>query len=334
MSDEQSFRSLWAKMSLPPHPDATTIRPIPRTNAYLSKNYDNSIGLFLRDVTDQLPKRRFKHLDIILKPSQNLSIPKGGNKTLYNCLILQADNEIKAPLLSLILDCLHDLEPTGEFTASNLISVLDDVEELMRKPKSPPTREEVAGVWGELYVLRLLLNNSITPVKQYEIVKGWEGETREKLDFRFLFAKQVLEIKSTTSKVRIHHLHGIEQVTIPPGFENGAMASLILETGQGSTNLMMVSSIVNCFKGSIQEKRKCSELLEKRMLLRGEACNDERFPFDLAPNGLHFFDFENVPTPGEAEGVTPIEWLSDLTNSEAFTSSDTDDLISMITHSN
>ena len=95
MSDEQSFRSLWAKMSLPPHPDATTIRPIPRTNAYLSKNYDNSIGLFLRDVTDQLPKRRFKHLDIILKPSQNLSIPKGGNKTLYNCLILQADNKLK-----------------------------------------------------------------------------------------------------------------------------------------------------------------------------------------------------------------------------------------------
>ena len=331
MSNEQSFRILWEEMGLPPHSEAITIRPIRNSNAYLSKNYDNTIGLFLRDVTDQLAKRSYKHLEITLKTSQHISIPGGGNKTLKNCLILQADNEVRAPLLSLILDCLYDQESSGQFTASNLISVLDDVEELMRKPKSPPTIEEVAGAWGELYVLRMLLNNSNVPLRQFEIVKGWEGEIREKLDFRFLFAKQVLEIKSTMSNVRVHHLHGIEQVIVPPGFDDRTMVSLILETGHGSTNLTMINSIVNSFNGSVEEKRKCSELLERRILIRGDACNDERFSFELAPNGLEFFDFESVPTPGEAEGVTPIEWLSDLTNTNAFTSSKIDELISRIT---
>ena len=166
---------------------------------------------------------------------------------MNNCLILQADNEIKVPCTSLILDCLHDDEPSGQFTAFNLISVLDDVEELMRRPKKPPTIQEVAGAWGELYILRLLVNNSNNHSRQIEILNGWEGETREKLDFRLLFSRLVMEIKSTIKPEYFEFIipHGIEQVTIPPGFEDGYLGSLILHCGQGITTLELVNTIQN-----------------------------------------------------------------------------------------
>ena len=91
--------------------------------------------------------------------------------------------------------------------------------------------------------MRLLVNNSNNHNRQLEILKGWEGETREKLDFRFLFSRLVLEIKTTIKSERIHHLHGIEQVTIPPGFEEWIFSSLVLHCGQGITTLELVNTI-------------------------------------------------------------------------------------------
>lgn len=331
MNNINSFRNSWDVMSTPPQPDTITIRPIKQTNAYLAKYFDSSFGLFLRDTTDKIPKRTYKHIVIIFKKKQHISIPGQGSMILRDCLIMRADNEVKAPLLSMVLEFLYEKEPSGQFTASDLISVLDDVEELMRKPTPPPTLQEVTGVWGELYLLRMLINNSNNHQRQFDILKGWEGEIREKIDFKFLFCKQVLEVKTTVTNERIHHLHGIEQVTIPAGFNNGVLASLILEIGQGSTNLMLIDSIRDCFKGTSEEKKDCLELLEKRIMLRGDACNDSRFSLELIQNGLNFYPFEVVPAPGESEGVVSVEWKSDLKNSLDFSYSETDELIRKIT---
>jgi hypothetical protein len=318
-------------MSLPPDPDSITISPIHQTNSYLAKYYDGSFGLFLRDITDVIPKRNYKHMEINLKNTQQIIIPGKGHSSLQNCLILRADNEIKTPLLSLILDFLHEQEPSGQFSASDLICILDDVEELIRKSNSPPSLEEVIGVWGELYVLRMFLNNTQNHLKQFQILKGWEGEIREKIDFRFIFCKQALEIKSTVSDKRIHHLHGLEQVTIPYGFDSGILVSLRLELGNGLTNLFLIDSIRKSFIGNDIEKQKCLELLEKRIILRGYACDDNNFSIALSPDGIKFFQFSTVPKPGQAEGVFSIEWESDLTKSLALNSFEIDELINKIT---
>lgn len=331
MSDISTFKSSWQKMSTPPSKDTITICPIPETNAYLAKYFDESFGLFLTDITDKIQKRAYKHIEINFKKQQQISIPGKMNRIADNCLILQSDTEIKTPLLSMILDFLHDEEPSGNFTASNLISVLDDVEELIRRPKSLPTLQEVAGVWGELYILKMLLHNSTNHQRQIDILRGWEGEIREKIDFRFLFCKQVLEIKTTVTDKRIHHLHGIEQVTIPPGFDSGALASLLIETGHGITNSSMIDSIRKCFKGSSEEIRKCLELLETRIMLRGDGCVDDRFPLELAQNGLAFFKFESVPAPTHVDGVLSVEWISDLTESSKISYLETDKLVHKIT---
>ena len=72
-----------------------------------------------------------------------------------------------------------------------------------------------------------------------------------------------MEVKSTINADRIHHLHGLEQVTIPPGFENGCLASLLLHSGQGITALELVNTLLNSAKGTIEEKRNFQELLKE-----------------------------------------------------------------------
>ncbi|MDA8673161.1 PD-(D/E)XK motif protein [Candidatus Poseidoniales archaeon] len=327
-----SFRQVWEGMSLPPNPEATTIRPVSGTNAYLAKNYDGSMGLFLRDVTDTLPKRTYKHLEITIHNKKQVPLPGRPPLILRNVLFLNADHEIKTPALSLILEGLHDQEPSGQFTAADMIAVLDEVEELLRRPKALPTKEEVAGAWGELYVLRLFLQNIKNPDLQRKVLFGWEGETREKLDFRFLYAMQAIEVKTTMSSERIHHLHGIEQVTIPSGFDHGALASLCVETDQGYTCEHLLTSIESVAVGTREQKDKFVELLAKRTLIRGIACQDNRFSFDLIRDGLRFFDFSQVPSPGDVDGVTPIEWLSDLSVSSSLTSAEKDELMFRVIH--
>ena len=110
MTRDNSFKTTMGNYVHSSECRSITIRPVPQTNAYLAKYFDESFGLFLRDITDRVPSRNYKHIEIILKPAQQLTIPGRGSRVLNNCLILQADNEIKAPLLSLILDCLHDEE--------------------------------------------------------------------------------------------------------------------------------------------------------------------------------------------------------------------------------
>ena len=332
MTTPASFRTSWAEMSLPPNPDALTIKPVTGTNAYLVKNHQGSLGLFLRDVKDSLPRRNYKHIEIEIHARKDLHIPGRGIQNLKNCLILMADSHISTAALSLVLEGLYDHSPSGQFNATNMIAVLDEVEELLRRPKAPPSKEEVAGAWGELHVLKMLIQSAQDSETQRLILSGWEGEIREKLDFRFSYALLALEIKTTMGGDRVHHLHGIEQVTVPDGYQIGILASLCVDADEGITCAQLIDDIRNLAKGSDSDHDKFAELLARRELLRGPACTDDRFQFQLSMNGLAIYDFSNVPTPPETEGVTPIEWLSDLSNAEKISSTITDSLLRKITH--
>ena len=66
--------------------------------------------------------------------------------------------------------------------------------------------------------------------------------------------------------------------------------------------------------------------------MRGQQlCEDNRYHFEISVEGLKFFDFSNVPSPGSVENVIPIEWLSDLSNSQSLTTTESENLISRIT---
>lgn len=332
MTVQTSFRSTWDRMDCPLSSDDLTIRELENTNAYLTKSFDGSMGLFLRDIRDSLPNRKYKNLEITTHTRQDLHRPDGEIEILRNCLKIVADPAIKAQTLSLILERLHDHQPSGHFTATDMVTVLDEVEELLRRPKGLPPIEEVAGAWGELYVLRMLIQNTSDARRQYSILSGWEGEHQEKIDFRFLFAAQALEIKTTMSDKRIHHMHGSEQVVIPPAFNFGALASLRISPSEGVTCAALLDDIVDAYVGTSDEERKrFAELLHRRTRVRGKESTDDRFSFNLVRDGLAFYDFSVIPSPGDVEGVIAIEWLSDLRGSEPLSSDERDSLISRIT---
>ena len=331
MTATPSFRVSWSRLSTPPDPEKTSTAPVAGTNAYLTKRHDGSLGLLIRDVTDAMPSRKYEHLDISIVPRKELHIPGSNMEMLSNCLMLRADDGVEAPALSLILDRLFDHSPSGAFSASHLASVLDEVEEIMRRPRKPPSKEEVLGAWGELRLILMLVQSAGDPTVQRAIVSGWEGEVREKLDCRFFHARWAIEVKTTMGLSREHHLHGIGQVTLPPGFDSGTLASLMVEEGEGLTCLDLLGMLEQAACGSEAEQIGFSELLASRILVRGPECEDERYAFQLVQNGLEFYDFEQVPIPGEADGVTPIEWLSDLSSSTSLTSSEVDVLVGSIT---
>ena len=76
----------------------------------------------------------------------------------------------------------------------------------------------------------------------------------------------------------------------------------------------MITSIEHILLGSEEEKNSSKNLLNQRQLVRGSATDDDRFRFTIVSDGLVFYPLENVPKPRDTQDVVPMEWLSNLSN--------------------
>ena len=130
-----------------------------------------------------------------------------------------------------------------------MVGILEQVIELVRRPTPLPTKEEVVGAWGELFVLKLLLESASNEREWGGILSGWEaqGEARDIIDFRFhhLRGGTAIEVKTSTSG-RIHHIRGMNQVTVPAGFHQGMLASVCIrfaDGGAGKTCAQLIEEI-------------------------------------------------------------------------------------------
>jgi len=253
---------------------------------------------------------------------KDMVIPGQGTRRLNGCLVLLASSNINASVLSLILDQMFHSEPSGIFSTVLLFEVLDDVEKILKRPKSPPTKEEVIGAWGELYVMLYLLRSSTDHQTQLAILRGWEGEKREKIDFRFARARQAMEIKSTLAEERHHHMHGLEQVTVPDGFLEGSLASICMVEQPGQSCADLVASIKGVAIGTEDEILRFQEELQRRIRVRGKECGDERFFFEISEHGMRFFDFAAVPCPEATDRMVPLEWIAKLSDDNALLESE------------
>ena len=106
---------------------------------------------------------------------------------------------------------------------------------------------------------------------------------------------------------------------------------MIVEYGEGWACSDLLSMIRDAAVGTVDQQLEFSELLDKRILVRGVECEDEGFLFQTGVDAISFFDFGHVPIPGQAQGVTPIEWISDLTGSPSLGNSEKEALLSKIT---
>lgn len=102
---------------------------------------------------------------------------------------------------------------------------LDDFESLVAK-SGQISKEKAIGLFGELWVLHALLEAESAGAK------AWIGANRESHDFRL--GSLELEVKTTTSNVRRHSIHGLNQLSPTPGHDLELVSIRIGSSGAGS----------------------------------------------------------------------------------------------------
>ena len=179
MPPSRSIRETWNRISTPRRKDEQGVKQISDTNLLLLKGYDGAFGL----CSTASPSRRGVSITCTWTsslPSKRHGHPWAGTRRLNGCLILLASPEINASVLGLILNQMYYSEPSGTFSTDVLFEVLDDVEKILRRPKNPPTKEEVIGAWGELYVMLYLLRSTLASSNPTFHPQGvGRGNTRE-----------------------------------------------------------------------------------------------------------------------------------------------------------
>jgi hypothetical protein len=92
--------------------------------------------------------------------------------------------------------------------------------------RSRLSTEEEHGLWGEMHLLRMLLE-TIGP----QALEAWVGWDRQAHDFRMGTAE--LEAKTTTGKSRIHRISSLQQLVPSPGRRLFLVSMQIMDAGTG-----------------------------------------------------------------------------------------------------
>ena len=100
----------------------------------------------------------------------------------------------------------------GDFTSHFAIELfIEEWEDFFTKLKLPLTKEQLVGLYGELYFLNQLLELNVSPL---EAINGWKGPHLEAWDFRFQFnAKNFrIECKTTSKFIPTVKVNSFEQL--------------------------------------------------------------------------------------------------------------------------
>ena len=311
----RSFLEMWLQMSTPESEDSLSIRRVGGAeNVLLSKDSGGTFGIVMYGVTDDFRNPRLANLSFSSRPHMILNI-SGSNENLANCLILKTSSDLDPVMLSLVMEHLLKSSDTEKFSAHDLSNTIREVIKLTRRESPPPTRDEIVGAWGELYVLLRFIRDSPNHATQIMVIGAWEGLQRQTIDFRFAEAGVALEAKTCSDGQRMHHIGGYGQITIPPGYDHGALVSMsVQDNDHGKTCKDMVSAIVSSLVGSGEDKRSAKSLLEERIRIRGAECHDDSIFLWLEDDEdpMRLYRFDDVPSPVSEGGVYEVEWIADL----------------------
>jgi hypothetical protein len=333
MPPDHSFLSLWEEMRVPAEGTMWT-RRVGDTNVLLSKDSAGTFGIVMHNVRDSFHNPRLSNLSFSTPERMNLRMVGGREETVRNCLILNASSVLDPIMLSLVMEHLIEVNDTTEYTAEDLSRTIDEVMLLARRDSLPPTREEIVGAWGEIYLMSSLLRACHSHESQMAVISGWEGEGhRERVDFRFPHCGSSIEVKTCSDGLRVHHIGGSDQLEPPDGCDRGFLGSLsVVEDEYGKTCSMLLSDAKRGLLGTLDERSLASEHIDRRARTRGAECQDESLFIWLEDDSDEFrlYPFGSVPRPTWDDTVEDVEWSADLTRAEFLGDDDRDEEIGRI----
>jgi len=314
----QSFRRVWDSIPLPTIIGNSNQDEIQGTNARVFKDIDGSLGLLISDLKTRPDLPKFENLEIGFSPEKMLNDPGSPPRKLRNCIEIRLDPSCDSDLLATILGRMHEIEPSGTFSGELLFGVIDEVVEIVRRPPRPPSKEEVIGAWGEMHLLHLFLAGSNSADDKIKVLSCWEsdGAARDIIDFRFPYASggTSIEVKTSISE-RTHHINGISQVTVPDGYANGLLGSLIIAETDGSsgkTACDLLADLRGLVPDSDERFDEFRDSLGSKVSIRGPECSDERYFFSAREGSLRLIPVASVPKPTIGVGITEVEWVADV----------------------
>jgi len=129
-------------------------------------------------------------------------------------------------------------------------------------PKQVLSKEEQLGLFAELWFLAMWLAPHMSEI---EAVNGWRGPTGTRHDFEL--SGQAVEVKATTStRGRIHHIHGLDQL-VPPEQGKLFFFSLCLREEGSATNSL--PSVIAICRAALESDPDALDRLESLLALAG-----------------------------------------------------------------
>jgi hypothetical protein len=331
-----SIRQAWDRLPAPPDKSRVSAAQVPGSNTWVFKGHESDFGIVLVGVarpprTPPLQNVTFTYRDE--KLVEDFSTP-GKTRTINRCLEVHLNPECSREALFALLGRLEEREPSGTYTTQGLLEVIQDMIEML-KPVSPgASKDAVIGVWGELFFLEHLLRRASSSEFQTSILKGWEsaGVGRDILDFRFANVGTVVEVKTSTGS-RKHHINGYGQVTVPEGFRQGYLGSILIQESvdnRGRNCEDLIQSILLALHGEPTEQQVFRQLLRAKLDLRGRECRDTKYSFLADARSLAFYEFASVPRPSPAQHTSEVEWNADLTGLPELNTAEVGPLIASI----
>ena len=298
---------IWKRLPIPKRNESFAIERLASSNVFLAKDYKGSLGFILVNSDVSSSDLRLKHFEIsFYKELQNNT----GNCIERDCLVFLADVDVDSELLIRVIVAINEFLTTGTISGSYFIKVIKEIVEFFLLV--PTGRSQVVGVWGELFFLNFLIKNFTTDVfDAISVVRSWEGTSSRKIvDFIFKHRELAVEVKTTTSSNRLHHIMNHNQLVPPLGMKSLYYLSIRAdELENGVSCLQLHDAIRNRLKGSsfISE-------FDERVLIRGRnVCQDDSIilsPMISIESSL--YNAEEIPRPEILPGVLNLSWDVDF----------------------
>lgn len=225
-----------------------------------------------------------------------------------------ACNATVPELFELFIRCIGaaiERLPVGAGTME-LVACVNELLELFGSLASPSTRE-VSGLWAELFVISRAANIAAA-------IAVWRADQFERFDFSS--QKGCLEVKATSSELRVHEF-SLEQLTIPLN-GRGLIASVLLQSQSGGVGVLdLARKIESAVVVQPELRMKLWKNIASSVGRDFSDRLDRKFDLSYAERGVMFYQASDIPSlkVTNDERISCVRFRSDLSGVKSSLSS-------------